>query len=65
MALALSEELNPHRNPRTSVNPGETYVNIPKLAEGIILVPNSVALLFNLNVAGHANNTLANNVGRN
>ena len=50
----------------SSVNPGETlYVNIPKLAEGIIIVPGSVELLFNLNVAGHANNILVNNVGRN
>ena len=50
-----------------SVNPGKTlyYVNIPKLTEGIIIVPGSVGLLFNLNVVGHANNTLVNNVGRN
>ena len=48
------------------VNPGETlYVNIPVLAEGLVIVPGSVALLLNLNVAGHANNTLVNNVGRN
>ena len=33
--------------------------------EGIVVVPGSVGLLFNLNVAGHANNTLVNNVGRN
>ena len=45
----------------SSINLGETlYVNIPKLAEGIVIVPNSVALVFNLSVAGHANNTLAN-----
>ena len=41
------------------------YVNIPKLAEGIVIVPGSVGLLLNLSVAGHANNTLVNNVGRN
>ena len=40
-------------------------MNIPKFAEGIVIVPGSVALLLNLNVAGHANNTLVNNVGRN
>ena len=33
--------------------------------EGIVVVPGSVGLLFNLNVAGHANNTLVNNVGQN
>ena len=50
----------------SSINPGETlYVNIPKLAEGIVIVPNSVVLVFNLSVAGHANNILVNNVGRN
>ena len=50
----------------SSINPGETlYVNIPKLAEGIVIVPKSVALVFNLCVVGHANNTLVNNVGRN
>ena len=50
----------------SSFNPGETlYVNIPKLAEGIVIVPNSVALVFNLTVVGHTNNTLVNNVGRN
>ena len=31
----------------------------------MVIVPGSVSLLFNLNVAGHANNTLVNNVGRN
>ena len=40
-------------------------MNIPKLTEGVVIVPNSVALLFNLNVVGHANNTLVNNVSRN
>ena len=50
----------------SSVNPGETlYVSIPKLSEGLVIVLDSVALLFNLNVAGHANNTLVNNVGKN
>lgn len=50
----------------SSINPGETlYVNIPNLSEGIVIVPGSVALLFNLNVPGHANNTIVNNVGRN
>ena len=84
MVLAVSQELNPNRNPReafglkaeatlnritlnpSSINPGETlFVNIPKLAEGIVVLPNSVALVFNLSVAGHASNTLVNNVARN
>ena len=37
----------------------------PSLQRMRSIVPGSVALLFNLNVAGHANNTLVNNVGRN
>ena len=50
----------------SSVNPGETlYVNTPKLAEGVVILPGSVGILFNLNVAGHANNTLVNNFGQN
>ena len=50
----------------SSFNPGETlYVNISKLADGIVIVPNSVALVFNLTVVGHANNALVNSVGRN
>ena len=50
----------------SSVNPGETYyLNIPKLSENKVLVPGSVYLRFDLNVQGHANNTLVNNVARN
>ena len=41
------------------------YVNIPKLAEGIVIVPISVALVFNLSVVDHASNTLVNNVAQN
>ena len=41
------------------------YVDIPKLADNVVLVPGSVYLTFDLNVTGHANNTLINNVGRN
>ena len=84
MSQAVSEVLNPNRDPReafdlkaeatlnriilspSSVNPGETlHVNIPKFAEGVVIVPGSVAILFNLIVAGHANNTVVNNAGRN
>ena len=50
----------------SSANPGETlYVNIPKLSGNNVLVPGSVRLAFNLVVAGHVNNTLVNNIGRN
>ena len=50
----------------SEASPNETlYVDIPKLAENIVLVPGSAYLTFDLNVAGHANNTLVNNVGRN
>ena len=67
-AFGLKADSTLHRitlNP-SSVNPGERlYINIPILVEGTVIVPNSVALLFNLNVVGHANNTLVNNMGRN
>ena len=50
----------------SEASPNETlYVDIPKLAENIVLVPGSAYLTFDLNVTGHANNTLVNNVGRN
>ena len=50
----------------SSANPGETlYVNIPKLSGNNVFVPGSVYLSFNLVVAGHVNNTLVNNIGRN
>ena len=50
----------------SEASPNETlYVDILKLAENIVLAPGSVYLTFDLNVTGHANNTLVNNVGRN
>ena len=50
----------------SSANPGETLrINIPKLLGNNVLVPGSVRLAFNLDVTGHANNTLVNNIGRN
>ena len=50
----------------SSASPGETlYINIPKLSDNLVIVPGSVSLLFDLEVDGHANNTLVNNVGRN
>ena len=50
----------------SEASPNETlYVDIPKLADNIVIVSGSVYLTFDLNVTGHANNTLVNNVGRN
>ena len=50
----------------SEASPDETlYVDIPKLADNVVLVPGSVYFTFDLNVTGHANNTLVNNVGRN
>ena len=46
--------------------PGQIlYVDIPKLADNYVIVPDSVYLIFDLNVSGHKDNTLVNNVGRN
>ena len=50
----------------SSANPGETlYINIPNLSGNNVIVPGSVRLAFNIDVGGHANNTLVNNLGRN
>ena len=50
----------------SEASPNETpYVDIPRLAENVVIVPGSVYLTFDLSVSGHANNTLVNNVGRN
>ena len=52
----------------TSANPGETlYVSVPKLAENEVIVPGSLALVFNINLkvtGAHANNYLVQNVSR-
>jgi len=46
-------------------NPNETlYVRVPKLAEGVMLVPGSFCVSFDLTVKGHANNHISNNLGR-
>ena len=66
--FGLKAETTLHRTTFTpsSANPGETlYVNIPKLSGNNVIVPNSVRLAFNVEVGGHANNTLVNNLGRN
>ena len=47
-------------------NPGETlYVHVPKLNKNEVLVPNSLALIFDIDLSGgHANNFLVQNVSR-
>ena len=66
--FGLKAETTLHRTTFTpsSANPGETlYVNIPKLSGDNVIVPNSTRLAFNIEIGGHANNTLVNNLGRN
>ena len=66
--FGLKAESTLHRTTFTpsSANPGETlYVNIPKLSGDNVIVPNTIRLAFDIEVGGHANNTLVNNVGRN
>ena len=67
-SFGLKAESTLHRitlNP-SSANPGETlYLYIPKLSENKVIVPRSVSLRFDLNVQGHANNTVVNNIERN
>ena len=52
----------------TVANPGETlYVSVPKLAKNEVIVPGSLALVFNINLkvtGAHANNYLVQNVSR-
>ena len=66
--FGLKTETTLHRTTFTpsSANPGETlYINIPKLSGNNVIVPNSVKLAFDIDVGGHSNNTLINNLGRN
>ena len=52
----------------TSANPGKTlYVHVPKLAVNEVIVPGSLALVFDINLkvtGAHANNYLVQNVSR-
>ena len=45
---------------KMEVSPGETlYVHLPKLIEGVVIVPGSVVLRFDIDLSGgHANNFL-------
>jgi len=51
---------------RTEANPGETlFVYVPKLNVNEVLVPGSLALVFDIDLSGgHANNYLVQNVTR-
>ena len=48
----------------SEANPGSTlYVSVPKLNENEVLVPGSLALVFDIDLSGgHANNFLVQNV---
>ena len=50
----------------TEANPGNRlYISVPKLNEEEVIVPGSLALLFNIDLTGgHANNYLVRNVSR-
>ena len=50
----------------SEANPGETlYVHVAKLNKHEVLVPNSMALIFDIDLSGgHANNSLVQNVSR-
>ena len=49
----------------SEANPGETlYVHVPKLNKNEVLVPGSLALRFDIDIGGHANNFLVQNVSR-
>ena len=50
----------------SEANPGETlYVSVPKLSKHEVIVSDSLALVFNINLSGgHANNYLVQNVSR-
>ena len=52
-------------NPSTA-NPGDIlYVAVPKLAQDVVMVPGSLALVFDIDLTGgHANNYLVQNVSR-
>ena len=64
---ALKADRTVHRvtfNPNKA-SPGETlYISVPKLNDEVVLVPGSLAVIFDLTVSGQANNFLVNNVSR-
>ena len=65
-ALKAIREVNCITFNPSSANPSETlYVYVPKLNENEVLVPNTLALVFDIDLSGgHANNFLVPNVSR-
>ena len=67
IANALKADRTVHRvtfNPNKA-SPGETlFITVPRLSDEVVLVPGSLAVIFDLSVSGHANNFLVNNVSR-
>ena len=52
-------------NPTEAIPGNRLYVSVPKLNEDEVIVPGSLALLFNIDLTGgHANNYLVQNVSR-
>ena len=64
---ALKADRTVHRvtfNPNKA-SPGEMLcIPVPKLSDEVVLVPGSLAVIFDLTVSGQANNFLMNNVSR-
>ena len=50
----------------TVANPGDIlYIAVPKLSKDVVMVPGSLALVFDIDLTGgHANNYLVQNVSR-
>lgn len=67
LSNSLKADRTVHRvtfNPNKA-SPGETLnIPVPKLNDNLVLVPGSLALVFDVAVSGHANNYLVNNVSR-
>ena len=50
----------------SQAQPGETlYIRCPKLESGVVLVPDTFDLVFDLELMGHANNCVVQNVAKN
>ena len=58
--LKAAREIKRMTLDETEASPGETlYVHVPKLNEGVVIVPGSLALRFDIDLSGgHANNFL-------
>ena len=65
-AMKAEQTVKPITFNPSDANPGETlYVSVPKLSEHEVIVSESLALVFNINLSGgHANNYLVQNVSR-